>query len=212
MPVGIALIRGINVTGNNTLPMEWLRAMCGKIGLCDARTYIASGNVVFRCDGTAPAKCAERLEAAIEKGRGFRPRVMVRTLPELRRVVSSCAFADVEALEPSRVLVMFLGDAPSAAARKAAVAIMTEPERVAVRGREAFLYYPNGVGTAETPMNAVEKALGTSGTCRNWNTVKKLVEMGEELETSETAKAPKSESARRRDSETGKKRVGLRRN
>jgi uncharacterized protein (DUF1697 family) len=180
--VGIALIRGINVTGNNRLPMELLRAMCGKIGLCDARTYIASGNVVFRCDGTGMSRCAERLEAAIEKGHGFRPRVIVRTLAELRRVVSSCAFADIESLEPNRTLVMFLDETPGAAARKAAAAIMTAPERVAVRGREAFLYYPKGVGTAETPMSAVEKALGTPGTCRNWNTVKKLVEMGEELE------------------------------
>ncbi len=184
MDVAVALIRGINVTGKNTLPMESLRAMCAKVGLCEERTYIASGNVVFRGNGTVMARCAERLEAVIEKGRGFRPRVMVRTLADLRRVVSSCAFADVESLEPSRVLVMFLADSPGAAARTAGAALMTEPERLAVRGREAFLYYPSGVGTAETPMSAVEKALGVAGTCRNWNTVNTLLRMAEELEAS----------------------------
>jgi uncharacterized protein (DUF1697 family) len=43
----IALFRGINVGGNNILPMAELRQELESLGLCNVRTYIQSGNVVF---------------------------------------------------------------------------------------------------------------------------------------------------------------------
>lgn len=48
MPAYIALLRAVNVGGTGKLPMAELRAMCESIGLTHVRTYIASGNVVFR--------------------------------------------------------------------------------------------------------------------------------------------------------------------
>src|SRR5258708_4824765 len=43
----VALLRGINVGGNNKLPMADLRAMFVEAGCEDVRTYIQSGNVMF---------------------------------------------------------------------------------------------------------------------------------------------------------------------
>ncbi len=192
MRVGVALIRGINVTGRNMLPMESLRALCEGIGLRDARTYIQSGNVVFRCDGAELNGCAERIEEAIERAWGFRPRVMVRTAAELRRVLAAGVFADLARLDASRVLVMFLGAAPGAGARKAFAALNGGAERFVLRGREAHLYYPDGAGRAEVPMAAVEKALGTPGTCRNWNTVTTLARMAMELEAGRSRAEPRA--------------------
>lgn len=185
MTVAVALIRGINVGGKNMLPMEVLRALCEGAGLRDARTLIQSGNVVFRCADRSVAGCAGKLEGAIERKCGFRPSVVVRTLAELRGVCAARVFKDHDSLEPNRLLAMFLATEPGASAKKAIAAITASgayAERVAVLGREVFLYFPNGIAGARLPMSAVEKAIGTPGTCRNWTTITKLLAMGEELD------------------------------
>ena len=186
MPIGIALIRGINVGGKNILPMADLRAMCERLGLREARTYIQSGNVVFSAGTRELARAAAALEGAIEKKCGFRARVVVRTLHEVRGVIAGNPFAGgrggADVPDGAKLLVMFLADEPTAAAKKAVAAIKSDPERVRLVGREAYLDFPNGAGKSKLPMAVVEKALGVAGTCRNWNTVGKLVEMGKALE------------------------------
>lgn len=179
MPVAVALIRGINVGGRNMLPMDTLRTLCQACGMHDPRTFIQSGNVVFRCEKSALAGAAAKLEAAIEKKRGFRPSVVVRSLADLRRVLDNCPFDDLESIDPARLLVMFLAGKPGAGASRSIAALKAEPQRIALAGREAYLYFPDGAGRAKTPMSAIEKAIGVPGTCRNWTTVRKLVEMGE---------------------------------
>ena len=59
----VALLRGINVGGKNKLPMKELAALFEEAGCSDVRTYIQSGNVIFR----ASAKLATGLEAVLEK-------------------------------------------------------------------------------------------------------------------------------------------------
>ena len=85
MTTWVALLRGINVGGGNRLPMRDLVALLEGLGLEDVRTYIRSGNVVFRTPARNSAGLSRRIEDAIETGFGFRPRVMVRTLAELLR-------------------------------------------------------------------------------------------------------------------------------
>ena len=46
----IALLRGINVGGNNKLPMKELRALLEENGLKHVQTYIQSGNIVFQSE------------------------------------------------------------------------------------------------------------------------------------------------------------------
>lgn len=44
----VALLRGINVGGNNPVPMAELRVTFEDMGFTDVTTYIQSGNVLFR--------------------------------------------------------------------------------------------------------------------------------------------------------------------
>ncbi len=180
MPIGIAFIRGINVGGKNLLPMADLRAMCEGLGRRDAQTYIQSGNLVFRAGTRELANAAAALEGAIEKKCGFRPRVVVRTLDELRAVVAQSPFASRRGLLTDRLLVMFLTAPHAASAQRTLDAIGDVPEEVRLAGREAYLYFPNGIARPKLPMATVERAVGVPGTCRNWNTIGKLVEMGED--------------------------------
>ena len=50
----VALLRGINVGGRNSVPMAGLRSVLKEMGLDDVTTYIQSGNVLFRSQ--APVK------------------------------------------------------------------------------------------------------------------------------------------------------------
>jgi uncharacterized protein (DUF1697 family) len=182
MTIAISLLRGVNVVGHNKIKMEELRTLCESIGLLDAQTYIQSGNVVFRVKGRVGiATLTARIEEAIEARFGFRPHVMLRTSEQLRDVVTRNPFAKRTNLDPSRFLVYFLKSEPAREACDRADAVQTDTEELRVSGSEMYIYYLNGVGKSKLPMGRIEKALGTSGTGRNWNTVMKLLEMAEAL-------------------------------
>ena len=185
MSVAIALLRGINVGGNRKLPMEDLRAICGLIGLRDARTLIQSGNVVFRCAARDLPRAASKLEDAIEKRFKFRPGVVVRSVEQLRSITTTHPFAGRQGLDPAKFVVMFLACEPDASAQKALGAIRPDPEELALAGTEVFLYFPLGIGKARLPMATVERAVKVPGTCRNWNTTTRLLAMAEELHAAE---------------------------
>jgi uncharacterized protein (DUF1697 family) len=57
------------------------------------------------------------------------------------------------------------------------------PEDVHIDGREVFMYFPNGLARPKLSWVTVEKMLKTPGTGRNWNSVTKLLEMAEKLES-----------------------------
>lgn len=179
MPVAIAFIRGINVGGNHALPMATLRSLCEDLGWNDVGTHIQSGNVVFRCPARALVGAATKLESAIEKARGFRPSVVLRTLADLREIVLANPFAG---REPSKLLVLFLSDRPDASAPAALRALKPDPEEIVLRGRDVFLHYPNGIGTSKLQFTAIEKVVKASGTTRNWNTVSRMLAMAEALD------------------------------
>ena len=87
MPVVIGLLRGVNVGGHCKISMEELRSICTSLGLRDPQTYIQSGNVVFGAATRDIPKLADRLESAIEKQLGFRPKIILRSADDLRTIV-----------------------------------------------------------------------------------------------------------------------------
>ena len=182
MPAVICFLRGVNVTGKNMIKMEQLRALCESLGLRNVQTYIQSGNVVFRTKSRNSAALATRIEKTIEERFGFRPHVMLRTSQELRGVVTRNPFAQRANLDPGRFLVYFLKGEPTPEACDRTCALKTDTEELRVSGSELYIYYLNGVGKSQLPMARIEKALGISGTGRNWNTVTKLLEMAEKLQ------------------------------
>ncbi|MGH9377541.1 MAG: DUF1697 domain-containing protein, partial [Terriglobia bacterium] len=87
-------------------------------------------------------------------------------------------------LDPSQLLIVFLASIPSAELRDKALQVKTGPEELRIDGRELYIYFPNGMGQSKLSYTAIEKKLKTPGTGRNWNTVRKLLEMAEALEAS----------------------------
>ncbi|MBS1829764.1 MAG: DUF1697 domain-containing protein [Acidobacteria bacterium] len=174
MPSMIVLLRGVNVGGKKMIKMEKLRGILESLGLSEVKTYIQSGNAVCRV-AKVSAGLAGKIEGAIEAECGFRPEVVVRTEEEWRAVMAANPFAGRDGVEPNKLHVHFLRGAASGAGLEN-VARRTNEEMHLV-GREVFVYYPDGIGQTKITAAAFDKAVGTTNTARNWNTVMKLASM-----------------------------------
>jgi uncharacterized protein (DUF1697 family) len=168
-----ALLRGINVGGNNKLPMADVRALCDDLGHDSVVTYLQSGNVVFRSSRDPNALAAE-LEREIARRSGFAVTVLLRTPGELAAIASVRPFQEDDF---KKVHVLFLSDRPTATALASLDPDRSPGDEFRANGRELYLHYANGSGRTRLTLDYFERRLGVAGTARNWNTVLKLVEL-----------------------------------
>jgi uncharacterized protein (DUF1697 family) len=182
MPVLISMLRGVNVGGHNKIKMDDLRTLYRSLKLEDPRTYVQSGNVIFRTKEKNCPALAKKIQDAIEGKFGFRPEVIVRTTEELRSAIAASPFASRRNLEPGKILVTFLAGKPGPNAHATLLSLKAHPEELHLSGRELYIYFPDGAGKSKLPWSQVEKLLQTTGTARNWNSVTKMLAMAEELE------------------------------
>ena len=182
MPVVIALLRAVNVGGTGKIPMAELRTLFESLKYQDVRTFIQTGNVIFRTPEEDFAKLARKLENAIEKRFGFRTVVILRTPAELRDLISRNPFENREGILPSKLLVVLLESQPDVECCAKLNAIKMDPEELMISGRELFIYYPNGMARPSFSQSAFDRAMKIPGTGRNWNSVNKLLALAEELE------------------------------
>jgi uncharacterized protein (DUF1697 family) len=184
MAVLISMLRGVNVGGHNQVKMDALKALYASLGFTDAQTYVQSGNVVFKTSERDLAAIALRIRDGIEKSFGFRTDVILRTSTQLRDAIAKNPFAKMKGVDSSKLLVTFLAAQPAPKVSNAALQMKLGPEELRIGGRELYIYFPNGMGRSKLSWMAIVKALGTTGTGRNINSVMKLLEIAETLETS----------------------------
>jgi uncharacterized protein (DUF1697 family) len=166
----VALLRGVNVGGKNTVPMADLRRVFESLGHGEVRTFIQSGNVVLTARRAVTPKS---LEAAIAKELGVTTTVVLRTPAELEKVVKVNPFASAD---PSTLHVGFMVTQPPAASLAKLDGAPFEPDEFAVRGREIYFHLPNGMGRTKLP-GYLDRRLTVPTTVRNWKTVNKLIEL-----------------------------------
>ena len=171
----IALLRGINIGGRHMVPMKELRALVEGHGCADVRTYIQSGNVVFRSTAADTGKLARQLSSAIARSYGFEPQVLVLTSSQLERAVAGNPFPEA-ASDPARLHLFFLTGAPKEPDVVAMNELKARTERFELKGRVFYLHTPEGFGRSNLA-GGIERFLGVSSTARNWRTVTTLLEM-----------------------------------
>lgn len=170
MTAFVALLRAVNVGGTGKLPMADLKALCDACGFADAKTYIASGNVVFTTrKGEAAVRAA--LAAALEAYAGKPVGVLVRTAAEMAGVLAANPFPNAR---PNRVVAIFLDTPPPRGCLAAATHV--NGEEMALGKREIYVHY--GDGMADSKLK-IPSAL--AGTARNMNTVAKLADMARQI-------------------------------
>jgi uncharacterized protein (DUF1697 family) len=172
MTAYVALLRGVNLVGKSTLKMADLKAIADDLRLENARTYIASGNLLFTSD-EPEEKLRRMLEKELQAPMSKEVRVMLRTAEEMEAVVSANPFTD----QPGNSVQAFFMNEPPPADLLATVRNRAEDERIATGLREVFVGYgEKGIGKSRLRIPAAE-----SGTARNMNTVAKLAELAREM-------------------------------
>jgi uncharacterized protein (DUF1697 family) len=171
----VALLRGINVGRARQVGMPRLTELLTARGHANVRTHLRSGNVVLDSP-LEEAELVADLEGAIEEEFGFAVPVVVRTGTELAAVIDGNPFATV-ATDPARYLVTFLPRPPAEKRVTDLPPVGDGDGEYLVRGRELYLWLPQGI--ANTPLAAWkwDRLLGVAGTGRNWNTVTRLGEL-----------------------------------
>lgn len=182
MTVVVTMLRGVNVGGHQKLTNPTLTDVCERAGFSAVRTYLQSGNVVVRASERSAARVAAKIESGLREVAGLSVDVLVRTTAEMRAVVQNNPLATAGRL-PNRLHVVFLGGVPAPAAVGALQDVCAGGEEIALRGRELYAYFPEGMGRSKLASSFTERKLGVACTARNWNTVTALCELAEEMET-----------------------------
>lgn len=180
METYVALFRGINVGGRNVLPMKELVALLENLGLQNVRTYIQSGNVVFRSENDDLSELSSTIRSEIKKHHGFEPHLLLLGREDLEKAIGVNPFPEAES-EPKTLHLNFLASVPANPDLNVLESLKKENERFHLDGNVFYLHAPDGVGRSKLAANA-ERLLGVPMTGRNWRTVTKIMEMAEEVD------------------------------
>lgn len=179
--VYVALLRGINVGGNNKVPMRELKAVFEAAGMSDVRTYINSGNVVFTTSESDRLALTANIESAIVEHFGFGVSVLVLDIEQIRSIVARLpdAWANNDAMKCDVVYLWDEIDSP---------AVLDE---LRFRPEIEDVFYTPGaiihrIDRANATKSGLPRVVGTpiykQMTVRNCNTARKLLELMETVE------------------------------
>ncbi|MDR7117035.1 DUF1697 domain-containing protein [Caulobacter sp. BE254] len=172
----IALLRGVNVGGRKVLKDDLL-GLAKDLGFDDAKTLLASGNLVLWGKAEADARLEKRLEDGLEKRMGLRTEFFVRTPAELKAIIDANPYPDEVRSHPNHLLVHFMKASLPEGDEATLRAAITGPETFKVGTRELYIDYPDDVGHSMLDRDWKKTKRAPLGTARNWNTVLKLAAM-----------------------------------
>ena len=181
MPIRIALLRSM-VIGKRRVSGADVRALAEAAGGIDARSVIATGNVVFR-SRKAPATLEREMEAACAAAFGQPTEIVVKTADEWRALLAANPFSKQAGTAPARVLVWAMREAlPDAGLDQ--LRRRASPDETVVRTAcgDIYMWFGGDIDASKLPAGFGLKSLGAVGTNRNWNTVMKITAVLDEME------------------------------
>lgn len=177
MPTYIALLRGINVSGQKKIKMAELREHLAELPYHNIQTYIQSGNIMLEREEAEVGIIEAEIRAKIEEKYGFDVPTMVKTKEDFEHVVSHHPFIRRRKEDPKFVHVTFLAENPDPEKIELLTAGEYPSEEFEIEGNYFYLFAPNGYGRARLNNNFIERKLKTRATTRNWKTITKLLEL-----------------------------------
>ena len=111
---------------------------------------------------------------------GFPVSVLARTADEMAKAIEDNPFLKKRGIDQEKLHVMFLSDAPAAAALTKLAALAAAPDQSCCLGKEVYLYLPNGTSESSLMKNPLDRLLSVVTTTRNWRTVNALHKMCQE--------------------------------
>ena len=174
MGIFVALYRGINVVGKNSVKMESLRSMHERLGHGRVKSYIQSGNVVFVARGKAPT-IAQRCSSEFTNQFGFSPKVLVLDAKQLSAIITGNPYASFALERPNTVHVGICQGDPDATGVKALFTRARTTEAFQIASGVVYLHAPDGFGQSKFAAG-MERACGVAMTVRNWRTIEKMAD------------------------------------
>lgn len=171
----VAMLRGINV-GRRLVKMSDLQAVFERLGFSEVKTYIRSGNVVFKAGDEDATKLVQTIEERIAVELLPAVSVVLRTPLQLKTIVETSPFLR-RGVDPTKLHVTFLATQPEASRIDLLPPDVGLPDEYVLAGREVYLHCPDRYGETKLNNSFWEKKLGVIATTRNWNTVQKLLAM-----------------------------------
>ena len=170
----IALLRGINVSGQKKILMAELREMLEKMKLSNVETYIQSGNVVFKSAVENVEVLSEKIGKGILNTFGFDVPILVCKASTLTQIFKNNPYEDKDA---KAVCFVLLKETPEQHLIDELGKVTYPNEFFKVTPNCVYLYCLNGFGKAKCNNNFFERKLKVQATTRNYNTMVKLLEM-----------------------------------
>jgi uncharacterized protein (DUF1697 family) len=180
MPIYVCMLRGINIGPHKRIKMGQLRKSFEALGFDQVKTYIQSGNAVFKTGKSSSAGLSKKIRKKILQDFGFPVSVVTRTADEMYKTVANNPFLKESAIDPQKLHVMFLSEQSTPAALKELDAVTVAPDQCRCSSEQIYFYLPNGVSKSVLWNSPVDRILAVITTTRNWKTVTQLAQMCEE--------------------------------
>jgi uncharacterized protein (DUF1697 family) len=174
----VALLRGINVGGNNIIKMADLKVACETAGFSNVITFIQSGNVIFESSETNSEKITKKLETTFSKAFNYQSKIVLRSLPQLKKVLKEMP-ADWKTRQDIRCYVAFIKEPITADDVLKEVELRDDVDYV--KKSEGVLYFTTVLSeiTKSKLGKIIVKKIFQNVTIRNLNSTKKILALME---------------------------------
>lgn len=170
MQTFIVILRGVNVSGKNILPMAELRYLLYDLKFENVQTYIQSGNIVLNSE-LSKDEVIESVKNGIVSIFGFNVAVLAKTISEWENAIANNPYPTNN---HKIVSFTFLSEVPKETTVEVTI---TNDDVYSVINDMVYMYCPDGFGRTKLTNNLFEKKLKVVATSRNFRTTMKLLEM-----------------------------------
>jgi uncharacterized protein (DUF1697 family) len=156
----VAFLRGMNL-GGRRIKNDELRQRFEELGMSEVSCFRASGNALFVCEEGNEERLKARLEVGLEKSLCYEVPVFLRNAAELEAVSAQEPFEPaLVSASKGKLQIAFLAAAPEAKARKQALELSSDADRLAVKARELYWLPSGGISESDLDLKALESLLG----------------------------------------------------
>jgi len=181
MTTYISILRGINVGGNKKIKMDTLREMYTSLGYADVKTYIQSGNVIFRTSKTDVTIIQKEIKSGILLAFGFDVPVLILSVQDFRNALKNNPYINAPSKDPAFIHLTFLSEEPDKVIVDNLLSNNYTPDEFVHSYKTIYLYCHGGYGNTKLTNNFFENKLKVSATTRNLRTCNELLHLLEEL-------------------------------
>ena len=174
--VKILLLRGVNVSGANRLPMAEFREMLAEFGLKNVDTHIQSGNAVFHDPGVEGL--ADKIGAAMLLRFGFKPALFIMDMAQYKKILTANPYRAAGVADGAKVHIVFLAEPATGTDMVGLRATATGGEQVTLSEAALYLHTPAGFGQSALA-EKLSRFIKVSYTARNQKSAESILALAE---------------------------------